>query len=130
MLSAIARGLLQKGGFAAAVATTGVCQQGTATALQKALQAQQKRFLNIHEYQGAQLMAKFGINVPDGVPASTVDEVKRAAEAMKDDKGEVRAVAFFVPFNLGCSRVYALTHCKRGEHAEEAEGGPSERGAR
>lgn len=52
-------------------------------------QAQQKRFLNIHEYQGAQLMAKFGINVPDGVAASTVDEVARAADSMKDAKGEV-----------------------------------------
>jgi succinyl-CoA synthetase beta subunit len=59
-------------------------------ALQQALQLQQKRYLNIHEYQGAQLMAKYGINVPDGVPAHTVDEVKRAAEEMKDEKGEVR----------------------------------------
>lgn len=57
----------------------------------QALQLQQKRHLNIHEYQGAQLMAKFGINVPDGVPAFTVDEVAKAAEKMKDEKGEVRS---------------------------------------
>jgi succinyl-CoA synthetase beta subunit len=56
----------------------------------QALQLQQKRYLNIHEYQGAQLMAKFGINVPDGAPAFTVDDVKKAADSMKDAKGEVR----------------------------------------
>lgn len=55
----------------------------------QALQLQQKRFLNIHEYQGAQLMAKYGINVPDGVPAFSVDDVAKAAEKMKDEKGEV-----------------------------------------
>ena len=76
MLPLIARGLR---------ASSGASRAGV-----QALQAQQKRYLNIHEYQGAQLMAKFGINVPDGVAASTVDEVARAAEAMKDAKGEVR----------------------------------------
>lgn len=40
--------------------------------------------------QGAQLMAKAGINVPDGMPAFSLDDVARAAEAMKDENGEVR----------------------------------------
>jgi hypothetical protein len=38
--------------------------------------------------QGAELMSKFGINVPPGMPAHTLEEVDAAVEAMKDDKGE------------------------------------------
>eukprot|EP01025_Chloroclados_australasicus_P042125 TRINITY_DN4485_c0_g1_i1.p1 TRINITY_DN4485_c0_g1~~TRINITY_DN4485_c0_g1_i1.p1 ORF type:complete len:477 (-),score=66.03 TRINITY_DN4485_c0_g1_i1:863-2266(-) len=52
-------------------------------------EVQQKRFLNIHEYQGAQLMSKFGINVPDGCAAQSIDEVVKCAEKMKDEKGEI-----------------------------------------
>jgi len=53
------------------------------------LQLQQKRFLNIHEYQGAQLMAKFGINVPDGVAVFKLEEVSKAAKSMADENNEV-----------------------------------------
>lgn len=52
-------------------------------------QLQQWRLLNVHEYQGAQLMSKFGINVPAGIPAKTVAEVEAAAKQMQDEKGEV-----------------------------------------
>uniref|UniRef100_A0A024FS87 Succinate--CoA ligase [ADP-forming] subunit beta, mitochondrial n=1 Tax=Polytomella sp. Pringsheim 198.80 TaxID=37502 RepID=A0A024FS87_9CHLO len=52
-------------------------------------QAQQYRFLNVHEYQGAQLMAKFGINVPPGIPAKSIEEVEKAVPQMADEKGEV-----------------------------------------
>ncbi|XP_020580804.1 succinate--CoA ligase [ADP-forming] subunit beta, mitochondrial-like [Phalaenopsis equestris] len=41
-------------------------------------QQQQLRRLNIHEYQGAELMSKYGINVPKGVAVSSIDEVKQA----------------------------------------------------
>jgi succinyl-CoA synthetase beta subunit len=34
-------------------------------------------------------MGKFGINVPPGVPAFSVDEVTKAAKAMADESGEV-----------------------------------------
>lgn len=78
MLGLISRGLSRAEGAGA-----GVCR-----ALQ-ALQAQQTRSLNIHEYQGAQLMAKMGINVPEGVPAFSVADVAAAADRMQDDKGEV-----------------------------------------
>uniref|UniRef100_A0A7S2VV10 Succinate--CoA ligase [ADP-forming] subunit beta, mitochondrial n=1 Tax=Chlamydomonas chlamydogama TaxID=225041 RepID=A0A7S2VV10_9CHLO len=54
-----------------------------------ARQFQQLRFLNVHEYQGAQLMAKFGINVPEGLPAHSIKEVESALKAMADEKGEV-----------------------------------------
>ncbi|EFJ49309.1 succinate-coa ligase beta chain, succinyl-CoA synthetase mitochondrial precursor [Volvox carteri f. nagariensis] len=52
-------------------------------------QCQQLRFFNVHEYQGAQLMSKFGVNVPPGIPAKTLDEVAQAVEQMADENGEV-----------------------------------------
>lgn len=45
--------------------------------------------MNIHEYQAAELMRREGINVPDGKPARTIEEVKQAAEELKDENGEV-----------------------------------------
>lgn len=39
--------------------------------------------------QGAQLMAKFGVNVPEGIPAFSVADVKAASDKMADEKGEV-----------------------------------------
>lgn len=39
--------------------------------------------------QGAELMSQFGINVPPGQAAQSMDEVKRAADAMKDENNEV-----------------------------------------
>lgn len=43
-------------------------------------QQQQLRRLNIHEYQGAELMSKYGINVPKGVAVSSVGEAKKAIQ--------------------------------------------------
>ncbi|MEW5311100.1 MAG: hypothetical protein WDW38_002843 [Sanguina aurantia] len=57
--------------------------------LQTPLQAQQWRFLNVHEYQGAALMSKFGINTPPGTPAFSVDDVTKAAKHWADENGEV-----------------------------------------
>jgi len=47
------------------------------------------RFLNVHEYQGAKQMAGFGINVPPGIPAFTVQEAVDAAKKMDGGSGEV-----------------------------------------
>jgi hypothetical protein len=115
MLRALAGAALRGGRFAAAAPSAA------------AAQLQQKRFLNIHEYQvrflarppsvvaaavprplarpppliipstqtpknpqqGAALMKSFGINVPDGQPAHTVEDVERIAPVMADEKGEV-----------------------------------------
>jgi succinyl-CoA synthetase beta subunit len=38
-------------------------------------------------------MSKYGINVPPGLPAFSVEEVAKAAKAMADEKGEVRGRA-------------------------------------
>ena len=35
-------------------------------------------------------MSKFGINVPPGKPAHSLDDVAKAADAMKDENNEVR----------------------------------------
>lgn len=34
-------------------------------------------------------MGKFGINVPPGIPAFSIDDVARAADEMKDENNEV-----------------------------------------
>jgi hypothetical protein len=34
-------------------------------------------------------MSKFGINVPPGMPVFSLDDVPKAAEAMKDENNEV-----------------------------------------
>ena len=38
--------------------------------------------MKIHEYQGKELLRKFGVVVPRGVPAFTVDEAVSAAEKL------------------------------------------------
>lgn len=43
----------------------------------------------VHAAQGAELMSKYGINVPDGLAAKSISEVVSAAEKMKDESGEV-----------------------------------------
>lgn len=52
-------------------------------------QQQQLRRLNIHEYQGAELMSKYGINVPKGVAISSLDEVPKVISEAFPDKDEV-----------------------------------------
>jgi succinyl-CoA synthetase beta subunit len=37
--------------------------------------------VKIHEYQGKQVFAKYGVPVPKGYPAFTVDEAEAAAKA-------------------------------------------------
>jgi len=50
---------------------------------------QQIRLLNIHEYQGAEHMQKFGVNVPPGIPVFAMGEVAKAAKDMSSPDGEV-----------------------------------------
>ncbi|XP_021713842.1 succinate--CoA ligase [ADP-forming] subunit beta, mitochondrial [Chenopodium quinoa] len=52
-------------------------------------QQQQLRRLNIHEYQGAELMSKYGVNVPKGVAVSSVDEVQKAIKESFAGQDEV-----------------------------------------
>uniref|UniRef100_A0A7S3R7L2 Succinate--CoA ligase [ADP-forming] subunit beta, mitochondrial n=1 Tax=Dunaliella tertiolecta TaxID=3047 RepID=A0A7S3R7L2_DUNTE len=67
-----------------------VCNTNAAWRVAQAtLGHQQKRFLNIHEYQSAQLMSKYGVHVPEGLPAFSIDDVKAGADKLADEKGEV-----------------------------------------
>ncbi|GJP86411.1 hypothetical protein CLOP_g16437 [Closterium sp. NIES-67] len=47
------------------------------------------RRLNVHEYQGAALMGKFGVNVPKGIVASTPEEAAAAAKQLASPSGQV-----------------------------------------
>ena len=52
------------------------------------------RYLNVHEYQGADIMRKFGVRVPDSIACKTLDEVQKASEQMKclgDDEVVVKS---------------------------------------
>ncbi|RAL46116.1 hypothetical protein DM860_006270 [Cuscuta australis] len=52
-------------------------------------QQQQLRRLNIHEYQGAELMGKHGINVPRGVAIGSIGEVKKAIQDLFPNQNEI-----------------------------------------
>ena len=49
----------------------------------------QRRGLNVHEYQGAELLREAGVNVPPGVACRTVAEVAAAAARLGGEDGEV-----------------------------------------
>src|SRR5690606_41638760 len=38
--------------------------------------------MKIHEYQGKELLKKFGVTVPRGIPVFSVDEAVKAAESL------------------------------------------------
>ena len=63
-----------------------------------------RRFLNVHEYQGAKQMAGFGINVPPGIPAFTVQEAVDAAKKMDGGSGEVRRHSLSLSLSLSRGR--------------------------
>ena len=46
--------------------------------------------MNIHEYQAKQILARFGVPVPKGQPASTPDEVASAFKALGQPKAVVK----------------------------------------
>lgn len=49
------------------------------------------RFLNLHEYQSAQIMSDSGVNVPFGIPAHTVEEAVAAAKKIGDDQVVIKS---------------------------------------
>ncbi|MED6222747.1 hypothetical protein PIB30_067348 [Stylosanthes scabra] len=52
-------------------------------------QHNQLRRLNIHEYQGAELMSKYGVNVPRGVAVSSVEEARKAIKDVFPNESEI-----------------------------------------
>lgn len=47
--------------------------------------------MNIHEYQAKELLKKYGVAVPDGIPAMSVEEAVKAAESMDSSLYVVKA---------------------------------------
>src|SRR5688572_1385384 len=41
--------------------------------------------MKIHEYQGKQIFARYGVPIPKGYPATTVDDAAKAAERLIDE---------------------------------------------
>jgi len=52
---------------------------------------QQVRFLNLHEYQSAKIMADSGVNVPFGIPAHSVEEAVAAANEIGDEEVVIKS---------------------------------------
>jgi len=52
---------------------------------------QPSRALNIHEYQSAQLMESFGVNVPFGIAVTSVAEAVQAAETIGDEEVVIKS---------------------------------------
>ncbi|KAL4337091.1 hypothetical protein S245_039789 [Arachis hypogaea] len=52
-------------------------------------QHNQLRRLNIHEYQGAELMSKYGVNVPRGVAVSSVEEARKVIKDVFPNESEI-----------------------------------------
>lgn len=49
------------------------------------------RYLNLHEYQSAQIMKDSGVNVPFGIPAQTVEEAVAAAAEIGDEEVVIKS---------------------------------------
>ena len=47
--------------------------------------------MNIHEYQSKQVLKSFGVNVPNGIPAFTVEEAVEAAKKLDSKVTVVKA---------------------------------------
>ena len=50
-----------------------------------------KTLMNIHEYQAKELLKKYDVAVPDGIPAMSVEEAVKAAESMNSSLFVVKA---------------------------------------
>lgn len=73
---------------------TGVATQRVAAAAATAAssgQQQQVRYLNLHEYQSAQIMKESGVNVPFGIAAHSVEEAVAAAKEIGDEEVVIKS---------------------------------------
>ena len=43
--------------------------------------------MNLHEYQGKELISRFGVRIQQGIAAKTVDEAVAAAKKLHEDTG-------------------------------------------
>jgi succinyl-CoA synthetase beta subunit len=73
--------------------------------------------MKIHEYQGKQIFAKYGVPIPKGIPAFTVDEAEAAAKQLIADTGS--------PVTVVKAQIHAGGRGKGGG-VKVAKGGASE----
>uniref|UniRef100_A0A2P2M8Q9 Succinate--CoA ligase [ADP-forming] subunit beta, mitochondrial n=2 Tax=Rhizophora mucronata TaxID=61149 RepID=A0A2P2M8Q9_RHIMU len=89
-------------------------------------QQQQLRRLNVHEYQGAELMSKYGINVPKGVAVSAVAEVKRAIQDVFPNESELVVKSQILAGGRGLGKFMngfeGGVHIVKADKAEETAG--------
>jgi len=83
-----------------------------------------RRFLHVHEYQGADIMRKFGVRVPDSIACATAGEVQKASEQMKclgDDEVVVKSQILAGGRGLGTfkSGFKGGVHIVKNEEARE-----------
>jgi succinyl-CoA synthetase beta subunit len=106
----------------------------TATAngtVNAAVNAQQVRFLNLHEYQSAKIMEDSGVNVPFGIAAHSVEEAVAASKAIGDDevviKSQIlaggRGLGHFVTGNQLQGGVHIIPTSEVEKYATEMIGG-------
>ena len=63
----------------------------SALRLGQRIKIQGRRFLNLHEYQSAQILAAGGVTVPRGIAATSVEECVKAAEQLKGDEVVIKS---------------------------------------
>jgi succinyl-CoA synthetase beta subunit len=73
--------------------------------------------MKIHEYQGKQIFARYGVPVPKGYPAFTVDEAEAAAKKLAEETGR--------PLVVVKAQIHAGGRGKGGG-VKVAKGGPAE----
>lgn len=71
-------------------ASRSIARRASATVSRVATR-ESKRNLNVHEYQGAELMSKYGVNVPHGIACKSLEEVERAVDALRGDEVVVKS---------------------------------------
>ncbi|KAI3780314.1 hypothetical protein L2E82_10291 [Cichorium intybus] len=86
-------------------------------------QQQQLRCLNIHEYQGAELMGKCGINVPKRVAVSSVEEVRKTIQTTFPNEKELVVKSQILAGGRGLAKftcgLQGGVHIVKIEQAEE-----------
>lgn len=82
------------------------------------------RLLNIHEYQGAELLRAAGVNVPPGIACKTAAEVATAAAKLGGASGEVVLKSQILAGGRGLGTF--TSGLKGGVHIVKARGGVAE----
>ena len=73
-----------------------------------------RRNLNLHEYQSAALMAEKGVNVPFGLPATTVEEAVAAAATIGDEEVVIKSQILAGGRGLGSCELAGVSVGSRG----------------